>query len=313
MRSSLFRLPCGVARGFCLYGVAGLCLGLIALNACAAPLLCFARDKNVYVCSLDGTGERLVVQGGTDPEISPDGTRIAYTDNYGEGRRIALKDLTGDKTTIFKNLPSENAYGPTWSPDGQSLLFQILSGSHWGLALITVKDASVTRVKIPGTDEEDVFSPAWSADGQTIFCQDLTDLYQVDLNGKIKARWRLSSLLPRADMNSNDRIQPAENNKFFFLDVQLDQDGPIEGWEGPPAAIVVVDIEAREVRQLTPPNLYGWGVWRLNDNEVLFTGTEDGQNFSIYQIALDSGEAKKLVATGSNPSASRKVEAPSKP
>jgi Tol biopolymer transport system component len=306
MRSSLFRLACGVARDFCLYGVAGLWLGLIALSAQAGPLLCFARDKNIYVSSLDGTGERLVVQGGADPEISPDGTRIAYTDNFGEGRRIAVKDLTGDKTTIFKNLPSEHAYDPTWSPDGQLLLFQILNGRHWGLALITVRDAAVTSLKIPGTDEEDLFSPAWSVDGQTIFCQDLTLLYQVDLNGQIKARWRLSSLLPRADMNSNDRIQPAENNKFFLLDVQLDQDGPIEGWEGPPAAIVVVDIEAREVRPLTPENLYGWGVWRLNDNEALFTGTEDGQHFSIYQIALDNREPKRLVASGSNPSASRK-------
>jgi TolB protein len=277
----------------------------MALSAHADPLLCFARDKDVYVSSLDGRGERRVVQGGTDPEISPDGTKIAYTDNYGEGRRIAVKDVNGDKTTIFQNLPSENAYGPTWSPDGQSLLFQILNGRHWGLARITIKDAAVMPLKVPGTEEEDVFSPTWSADGQTIYCQDLTDLYQVDLNGRIKRRWRLSSLLPRADMNSNDRIQPAANNKFFLLDVQLDQDGPIEGWEGPPAAIVVVDIEAREVRQLTPDNLYGWGVWRLNDNEVLFTGTDDGQHFSIYRIALDSSEPKKLVAIGSNPSASR--------
>jgi Tol biopolymer transport system component len=306
MKSSLFRLPGGVARDFCFGGVAALWLALIALSAHAGPLLCFARDKDVYVSSLDGTGERLVVQGGTDPEISPDGTKIVYTDNYGEGRRIAVRDLTGQKTTIFKNLPSENAYGPTWSPDGQSLLFQILNEQHWGLARITVNDAEVREVKVPGTDQEDVFSPTWSADGKTIFCQDLTDLYQVDLNGQVKARWRISSLLPRADMYRNDRIQTAVDNKFFLLDVQLDRDGSIEGWEGPPAAIVLVDIEAREVRQLTPDNLYGWGVWRLNDNEVLFTGTEDGQHFAIYRMAFDSSEPKKLVATGSNPSASRR-------
>jgi Tol biopolymer transport system component len=294
MRSSLFR------------GVAGLCLGLIALRCPAGPLLCFARDKNVYVSTLDGTDERLVVQGGADPEISPDGTKIAYTDNYGEGRRIAVKNLTDQKTTIFKKLPSENAYGPTWSPDGQSVLFRILNGQHWGLARISVNSAEVKPVNIPGTDQEDVFSPTWSPDGQTIYCQDLTDLYQVDLAGQIKARWRISSILPRADMNRNARIQPAADSKFFLLDVQLDQDGPIEGWVGPPAAIVIVDIEAREVRPLTPGNLYGWGVWRLNDNEVLFTGTEDGQHFSIYQMALDSTEPKRLVATGSNPSASRK-------
>jgi hypothetical protein len=37
---------------------------------------------------------------------------------------------------VFEKLPSDNAYGPVWSPDCAHLLFRIYTGDHWRLGLI---------------------------------------------------------------------------------------------------------------------------------------------------------------------------------
>src|SRR5271156_591323 len=89
--------------------------------------IAFARDDNtVWIANLDGSGAKRVAAG-VDPVISPDGTRVAYNTESASGpeRRIVVMDLATGERTTFANVPSDNAFGPIWSPNGTKVLFYI--------------------------------------------------------------------------------------------------------------------------------------------------------------------------------------------
>jgi Tol biopolymer transport system component len=158
--------------------------------------LCFSRDEAVWVSDLDGTGARQITKG-ADPAISPDGHHIAYTElGKGTVRHIGVIDLGSGAKSIFRNLPSDNAYGAVWSPEGKQLVYYE--------------------------------SPAWAVDGKTLYTQDLTNIYRIDLSGKVLIQWKISESLLNADMNSNNRIEPAADDQHLLLDADLDKDGPIK-------------------------------------------------------------------------------------
>jgi Tol biopolymer transport system component len=108
----------------------------------------------------------LLVPNASDPAISPDGTRIAFTRAGAQGfTRIwvaALSDvgraraLTGDKDGVWNH-----AY-PTWSPDGQTLCYQAQRGL-WLVAAEGGPARPFTR------DDQADKDPAWSPDGRHIY------------------------------------------------------------------------------------------------------------------------------------------------
>jgi TolB protein len=154
--------------------------------------LCFSRDGGVWIANLDGSGAHKIVTG-DDPAIAPDGARIAYTETgKGGTRHIAVIEVSSGKKVVFRDLPSDNAYGPVWSHDGQRILFNIFTENHWRLGLIAVDGSGFQFVPAPPGVTQDLFSPAW-ADDNNIFGQDLTNIYQVDLSGKTLAQWKRDS------------------------------------------------------------------------------------------------------------------------
>jgi hypothetical protein len=84
------------------------------------------------------------IAAGALPEISPDGTRVVFNtegdakNRPGPERHIAIADVASGKVTVLPNIPSDNCFGPVWSPDGKQLAFSIMADKAWQLGLVNV-------------------------------------------------------------------------------------------------------------------------------------------------------------------------------
>ena len=153
-----------------------------------------------YLMDLDGRNKRDVSGDGSGfaygYSASPDGKIISYHENY----QIFIANANGANK---QHIPTGNPFnfGPTWSPDGQWLLF--LSGEHGhsnpyvvrrdGQDLRKLADQNSYQGWILFLDVDDFHqgssdTPVWSADGQSVFfttkTATTTELCQVDLEGK---------------------------------------------------------------------------------------------------------------------------------
>lgn len=88
-----------------------------------------AEQYEVQLMRPDGTDRRVLTGGAgryPDPEISPDGTAIAFI-RYGEGytRQLTLIDVDGGNPRV---VVEGAVYSPTWTPDGMEIVYT--SGSE---------------------------------------------------------------------------------------------------------------------------------------------------------------------------------------
>ncbi|HEU5489563.1 MAG TPA: hypothetical protein VFU84_02125 [Gaiellaceae bacterium] len=116
-----------------------------------------ANRPAIFVMSIDGSAQRLLVDGGERPSWAPDSRHLVYEDGRG---RIAVVDTETQavRTLVEGNLPS-------WSPDGRLIAF--LRGFR-----LHVVDAAggEPRRMAPGLALSGVaaYEPAWSPDGTRI-------------------------------------------------------------------------------------------------------------------------------------------------
>jgi Tol biopolymer transport system component len=100
-------------------------------------------SAEIYIMNADGTGQAQLTNDGLEkrgPAWSPDGTRILFARRSGEPNRDgvatfevcvmdavvngAVTQLTSHLDIDPKNLTHLSALTPTWSPDGQAIVFQ---------------------------------------------------------------------------------------------------------------------------------------------------------------------------------------------
>jgi TolB protein len=91
---------------------------------------------------------------------------------------------------VFKDVPSENSYYPSWTADDKQILFTTHPHEVWDLVAIN-SDGTNFHVLKPGVQNEvTCYSPVWARDGQSVFCQDMTNIYQIGLDGAVRAQWK---------------------------------------------------------------------------------------------------------------------------
>src|SRR5438046_8241262 len=137
-----------------------LVLGLASLTVTAFPAdrqIAFERNQAVWIANLDGTGEKKVADG-IFPAISPDGTRVAFntvekTSDTSYVRHIAVVELATGKLNVFKDVPSDNSYYPSWTADEKQILFTTRPHEVWDLAAIN-SDGTNFHVLKPGVQNE---------------------------------------------------------------------------------------------------------------------------------------------------------------
>jgi WD40 repeat protein len=141
----------------------------------AAGHLVFASyrdgDEEIYMSKNDLSGlKRLTTSSGEDeqPQLSPDGSRIAFVSYRSGSPRLWIMDSTGANQAALAT--GSESYvpemAPSWSPDGTKLVYtSTRSGSS---QVFVISATGGTPVQLT-REMNGAFNPAWSADGSQIY------------------------------------------------------------------------------------------------------------------------------------------------
>jgi TolB protein len=273
--------------------------------------IAFERDDFVWVANRDGTDAKRVA-GGSFPSISPDAKRVVFTTTEKSGntylRRIAIADVASGIANLFKEVPSNNAYYATWSPDGKRILFTLRVNEVWDLGVIDADETNFHTIRKGAQNETTLYSPVWSHEGESVFCQDMTNIYRVDLKGAVLAQWNIETIVPNGNMSGDGRITVSPDGKRLLLSIDMDEEHDRRDWDGPPPALWSFDLVTQKATRITPTKIFGWdGCWLDNDNILFLSQDANEKEPSIYRMSLGkNGKDRELVIKNARmPSASK--------
>jgi len=287
-----------------------LCIAFSAMINGAQRKIAYDRIGKIFVADVDGTHSKKITEGSW-PKISPDGTRVAFNteddgkNHPGPERHIAIADVATGKFTVVPNIPSDNCYGPVWSPDGKQLAFSIMTDNAWHLGLVNADGSGFRLVKNAELKPDAFGAPEWARDGKSIFCHDLDNIYHIDLNGKVLKKWELSKILTDASMNSGDRLSISPDGNSLLMDVDCGSEHQRKNWDGPQPVVEKLDLTTDKAVRITGKDDYVWEPFWLSANEFLCIMQKENENKpSIYRMSLDGKNPKLLVKHARTPSAS---------
>jgi len=270
--------------------------------------IAFERSDAIYVANLDGTAEKEVADG-IFPAISPEGTRVAFNTVEKSGttyaRQRAVVEIEAGKTTVFKDVPSDNFYYPTWSPNGKRILFTLRVNELWDLGLINPDGTEFRVLKKGERDKVTLYSPCWGRDNQSIFCEDMTNVYQLGLDGSVLGQWKIAKIIPNGDMSGDDRIDVSPDGKHLLLSIQMAEEHNRKDWDGPQPALWSFDLITQKSVRLTSKKLFAWdGCW-IDDTNILFLSQAAGEKgASISRMSTDGENLKRLIKNARFPTVS---------
>jgi TolB protein len=286
-----------------------LCIAFSALVNAEPRKIAYDRTGKIFVADVDGTHSKKIAEGSW-PEISPDGTRVAFNtegdakNHPGPERHIAIVDVVTGKFTVVPNIPSDNCYGPVWSSDGKQLAFSIMTDNAWHLGLVNADGSGFRLVKNADLKSDAFGAPEWARDGKSIFCHDLDNIYQIDLDGNVLKKWELAKILTDASMNGGDRLSVSPDGKALLMDVDCGSEHERKDWDGPQPAIEKLDLSADKAVRITGKDDYVWEPFWLSANEFLCIIQKENENRpSIYRMSLDGRNPKLLVKHARTPTA----------
>ncbi len=278
------------------------------------PKVIFSVEDSIFLTDLQGSSPQKIAQG-YDPEISPRGDMVAFT-FYTEGgdRMIGVVPLSkGEEpgeVRLFSSIPGENSYGPRWSPDGSSLLFNHWMGDlgDWVLGLLTLKDEAF-RILAP--EQGGLYSPFWSARGTSVFAQDLDSLYQIDVErGVVMGKMPLFSILGEAFASSAVHFSVSPDGSKWLFDAEIEGTEEWQKLDIPLlSAIFLYTPKDGNTRRLTDNNICALHpAWLPGGEDFIFSGytpeeaAREGFPFSIFRQSLKGSPPERLFSRGDSPS-----------
>ncbi|TAH54169.1 MAG: hypothetical protein EYC68_00145 [Chloroflexota bacterium] len=241
---------------------------------------------NIYRVRADGTGLEQLISDGSEPSLSPDGSRIAYRmrrDTGGLG--IGLATATGSFVSIVSE---ESAAGyPTWSGDGNNLAYNILpSGKLSG---------RIQRVGVgPNNTPIDVaigVRPAWQPSGSqnVLFdgCKGATDCGSL-----------LTINAFEGDPNNPNLLTFGIAGAWSPNAAQVAFQAPDDNGN---TQIFVANADGSNRTQVTKDTgTHGMPIWSSDGAWLFYRTDQGGTGWAIYAIRANGSDARKIVDSNVN-------------
>ncbi|MGH7607824.1 MAG: hypothetical protein ACREME_10845, partial [Gemmatimonadales bacterium] len=226
---------------------------------------------------------RFIHSAGT---FSPDGRYFALAAKHEDRDDLVLLDVRRNRVARRIEVPLNGLQTPSWSPDGQQLVF---SGFDGGLSDLYVVNRDGTGLRRLTSDKYADLHPAWSPDGKTIaFVTDRgpeTDFETLRFGNLRIALYRLESgtIEPLSHMDYGKNINPVWSPDGQSLAFVSDRTGI--------SNIFLYDLHESEAYQLTDLFTGVQGIvalspvlsWAREADRLAFVYYEDNQ-FSVYTL-----------------------------
>lgn len=102
-----------------------------------------------------------------EPNVSPDGSRLAYASNRNGVNQIWVSDADG-KNAVQLTFDEQTAQRPRWSPDGHWIVFEDFEESG-NIHLAVIEASGGIPRKLTQSDEFADFLPSFSRDGRFVY------------------------------------------------------------------------------------------------------------------------------------------------
>lgn len=255
----------------------------------------YINKKGICVYSIADKKEYFLINNGSDPCISPDGKKLAYTVSGTDMRYIAIMDLNSRKIIKLNAPRNDGHYGPVWSPDGKQIAYNIydFKSGKWSIAVIN-SDNTNSRV----LNVKDYYSPTWLNNNTNLVVQNMSQVSLVDLSGKVVTTYKSSQFevgvpeLKDAGHSSSDIFVFTKDNKKVVFSSSVDE------WANdyePLNAVFVHDLILKKTLRLSPKGYSAYGL-EVKGNKVFFNmiKVKGVRTDGIYSVDMDGKNLKML-------------------
>ena len=246
-------------------------------------------EQIVMSMNLDGSDQVAITRRGEGYtygiSLSPDATRLAFHSNY----RIAVVNLDGSNRTHVAGQAGHLYFGPTWSPDGEWLLYLGCTpdsdpGHEYADLCIGRPDGSEHRVVTTGMRHW--FATSYGSP-------------ETRGSGSNMPRWS-----PAAAIATYTRMSPGARTAWQFRPDRPDTDhfnrdyAPDEARGG--TQICLIDPLTGHLEPITSPGEHTWDfrtVWSPDGEQIAFCRAEIGQPSGLWVMNAD-GSGQRLLTHG---------------
>jgi len=253
-----------------------------------------------YTINADGSGLKRIASG-IDPTWSPDGQQIAYV-SWEEPRGVWV--INSDGTNAHRVFDWNETRYPSWSADGQEIVFSMSKGgggggpgfggfpggmpggrpaSMWTLGIVDSVDNAFSE-PLPASSTN--LTPDWSPDGRSLVFTGYRGLMGQSVDGKIS--WQLTT-----DPRDTTPAWSPDGTKVAYVHRQHDH------WE-----IYVIDVTTGRQRRLTnTPALVDGSpassvspAWSPDGRHIAFLTNRTGK-WQIWVMEANGSQASPMFDT----------------
>jgi Tol biopolymer transport system component len=262
---------------------------VVPVSSYELQTLCFSRGDDIYLMDVN-TGRVRKILKGDEPNISPNGERIAYV--FADNGALKTVDVKSGAIKQFPSLQRVWARAPQWSPDGLKIAFEFKKDLTWRVAILDTATEQWQDITASYPAEKYYFLSSWTSKGHSLLIQDLRSVYEVDLHGKELQRINITELLKEEEsVSSLSRFSFSADKKYLLFNTALHPDQS--------TVIYKLDVKTSALERITPATVDGSEPhWLPTEKEILFSQLTENKApyiYSISKLSLDKADTPEIL------------------